>query len=143
MIRYARAFFIALRMTLTGQTEPPNARHPQLSAWILEGIKRVDAVYHAADQHRLDKPARQAIIVRIDGRDTSMEVILGTIRHHLDVEYPYLLRDAPRHYLLAIEASNFNDQYWVERLIAAPQVHPSIQTALQQLKTHLDSMPRL
>lgn len=143
MLRYVRAFFIALKMTLAGETISPTSANPALSAWILQGVRRVDAVYAAAQQHKLDRSARESVVVRLDGRDTSMEVILATIRHHMDVEYLYLLRDSPRSYMLAIEASNFNDQYWIERLQAAPQVQAAaVQAALRDLHDHLAALPR-
>ncbi len=144
MWRYVRAFFIALRMTLRGETVTPAPSHPQFSTWAQEGAQRVAAVYTAAEQERLDSAARQAIKVRVDGRDTSVEVILGTLQHHMTVEYPYLIRHHAPNHLTAIQANNLNDQYRVECLQRAPQLQSGrMQDALAALKAHLDAVPSI
>ena len=145
MLRYLRAFWLALKLTLTGQTpQHVDSPHPELSAWMLEGAKRVDAVYAAADRQNLDQDAREEIIIRIDGRDTSLEVILATIKYAMNEEYRYLIYHPMMNNLGAIQANNFNHQYWVDRLLALSDLQSDpLHSRLQALRTHLDAIPSL
>ncbi len=142
MLRYIRAFFIALRMTIRGETVPPTSPHREIATWALEGARLVERLYAAAEQHGLDSATRQAIHMRIDGRNTSVEVILGTLRHHMRDEFPYLIRAHPASHMAAIQANIFNDQYRIERLQALPQFQAAdLQTALVALRNHLEALP--
>ena len=143
MLRYLRAIFIALRMTLRGETVPPSSPHREIAAWALEGARLVDRLYAAAEQQGLDSTTRHALHIRIDGRDTSVEVLLGTLRHHMREEYPYLIRYHPSNHMIAIQANTFNDQYRIERLQALPQFQAAaLQSALAALRDHLETLPK-
>jgi len=141
MIRYLRAFWIALQMTLRGEA-PPDDPNAALSQWIKQGMRLVDAVIKAADSRQLDTAARKTVKVRVDGRDTNVEVVLATLSHHLNEEYPYLLSHVTRNNVNAIHASNLNDVYRVSALIGLPALKDAlIQQSLTNLKAHLEKIP--
>jgi hypothetical protein len=119
LTRYIRAFIVALRLTLRGQ-QPPGLRHPELYAWIKQMAVLIDAVYAAADQNDLNKKAREAVTVKLDGRSMSLETAFQTLRY----------------------AGNMNDRYWLMTLQAEPALqNPAVHVALVQLSAHLDSIP--
>ncbi len=142
MIRYIRAFFIALRMTLRGETVAPQAR-PMLRAWIQQANTLLDTIYTTADKHGFNQQRRAALILIIDRRDISMETILAGVRHNLTREYPYLLRQPDnRQNLNAIYATNMNDQFRVQRLADADVLDsPPVQAATAALAHHLAAIP--
>ena len=141
--RAIRAFFTALRMTLRGETLPPPADQP-LWEWMQRIENRVDVVVAAAESAHIDRPARQAFMVRADGRAINMETILAAIRHHVTEEYPYLLRHTTGHHLTAIYASNMNDHYRVTQLQAAEKLADSaLKAAIADLAAHLENIPNI
>lgn len=141
MIRYLRAFWVALMMTLRGQT--PGRSHQRLWEWIEGAVPLTQAVNVVAEKNNLTKAQRQQITLKLDGRETSMQTILSAIKHHLTEEYPYLLMNLTEHSITAIYASNMNDQYFMTRLkdTDALQQYPAVQQALNQLSDHLNSIP--
>lgn len=141
MIRFIRAFFIALRMTLRGETIAP--QRPMLRAWIQQANRLLDTVYATADKHGFKIQRRATLTLMIDRRDISMETILAGVRHNLTREYPYLLRQPDnRQNLNAIYATNMNDQFRVQRLADADIVDsPPVQTAITALANHLAAIP--
>jgi hypothetical protein len=141
--RYIDAFFIALRMTLRGETPQPPPRDPALAAWLRDGLPLLDAVYTAADGAGLRRAQREALTLRIDGREMKLETLLGTLRFHLAQEYPSLLRQPGQHNLLAIRAGCMNDRYWVSKLRAEPALQQGgLPAALERLATHLEALPK-
>lgn len=140
MIKTIRAFFVALGMTLRGQTPPPR-RHAAIHAWIQQAERLLEAVYQAAQQSGLDESRRKNISVKVDGRARSMESILGTVRFHLREEYPYMLKNETEHSLTAIQASNLNDHYAVLRLSESAEVG-NVCAALESLAAQLESLSR-
>jgi hypothetical protein len=139
--RAIQAFFTALGMTLRGETLPPPVNQP-LWEWMRQIENQVDAVYAAAERARIDQPARQAFIVRADGRDISLETILSAVKHHVTEEYPYLLRHVTSHNLTAIYASNMNDHY---RVIQAAEalVNSALKMAVADLAARLEAIPKI
>lgn len=147
LLKYARAFFGALKMTLRGQTPPtPAAKHPEMDTWIRDGLKVIADTLRVANQMGLDQTARSAIRLQIEGRETTMEAILGGVYFHLVQEYHYLLQNETNHNLTAIHASNLNDQFRVFRLREALSVmnqpkYTEIINELVLLQKHLESIP--
>ena len=143
MMRYVRAFFGALKMTLRGERiqSPAERTFPRFFAWLTEAQRRVAAAYQQADAAGFDKAGRKALTVKIDGRDMSAETILGGVRHHLEREYVFLLEDYHAHSLTSIYASNLNDRYWLMRLVDAPELPEGVRAALVELQAHLDAIP--
>lgn len=136
MIRYLRAFWIALKITLTGQAVLPNSPRPTLSAWVLAGLKHLDTLDSALS------PQQREIRLRIDGRDTRLDVLLRAMRHAWQTEYPYLIHHVTKNNLAVIEAAHFNHAYWVEKMLAAPALQNTpVIDQLQQLSKHLSLIP--
>jgi hypothetical protein len=141
-IRYIRAFFIALSMTIRGK-KPPPPPYPELTAWAREMTALVDELIAALDAHGLKKTARLSIVVRLDGRPLNLEMILNTFRYHAAQEYPSLLRSVGRFNRGAIQATNMNDLYWLSRLREETALQDSdLQAALRHLNDHLTSIPK-
>lgn len=145
-----RAFFTALVMTLRGQSPPPRptpaSKYPALDAWIRQGIEIAEQAIRLSNSAGVDQTARRAIRLTIEGRETSMEAILGGIRFHLVQEYYYLLQNETSHSLTAIYASNLNDQFRLARLREALKLHnqpkyTEIINELVLLEKHLESIP--
>jgi hypothetical protein len=142
--RYIRAFFTALRLTLRGQHTPAQAaaaRYPRLLAWSRETTRLIDGLIAAADQGGYDEAARKATERMVEGRLLSLHTALLTARFHADREYPHLLRHEGKYALLAIQASNLNDRFYLMQLTdeakARPGLPPSIAAMLEALTAHL------
>jgi hypothetical protein len=75
MWRYIRAFFLALKMTITGE-KPPSAPHAALQTWIESLPSLTQSVIKVADDAGVDKSAREKISMKIDGREQSLHTIL-------------------------------------------------------------------
>lgn len=145
--KYIRAFFTALIMTLRGQTPPTSAsKYPELDAWIRQGGEIVEQALRITNVAGLNQEARLAIRLTIEGRETSMEAILGGVRFHLVQEYHYLLQNETNHSLTAIYANNLNDQFRLVRLNEALKAesqpkYTEIINELVLLEKHLESIP--
>jgi hypothetical protein len=126
-MRYVRAFFTALRMTLRGETYTPAPPSPLL-AWIDEAARVLNVCLAAADQQGFDQAAREGLTLVIDRRTISAQTILMGVRYHLTKEYAYL---------------NLNDQYALERLSQHEALPPRLKTPLEQLITTLKAIPHL
>lgn len=139
--RYARAFWLAVRLTASGQ-QPPALQHPELLEWVRQMAGLVEAVYTAAEAHRLDAARRKTISLRLDGRLMTFDTVLAALRYHARQEYPSLLRSGLSHTYLAIQSSNMNDRYWLARLREAPELSdPPLRAALDRLLAHLEAIP--
>lgn len=141
MLRYMRALWVALRLTLRGQSPPPRP-YARLRAWIDQTPALVAAIYAAADRNGLDKNARKVLLLKLDGRDMTVQTVLAAVEHHARQEYPYLLRHLTDHSITAIYASNLDDQYRVSRLRDS-QLLPAgaARDALARLSAHLSAIP--
>jgi hypothetical protein len=139
LIRYLRAFFIALSMTLRG-VKPAPVRHSALRTWMEQTKVHVEQLTRQADAAGLDAAGRKALKVRVDGRDVSVESVLAAVRYHAEEEYPYLLAHETEHSLTAITAANLNDVYAVSKLHDIPEV-TLVAGPLQTLKAHLEQIP--
>jgi hypothetical protein len=142
--RYLRAFVGALRMTLRG--ERPLAlrvdeRFPNLSQWWRATVALTDAAIAAAEGNGLDRAKRQALIVRVDRRDVSMETILAAVRFHAAQEFPHLMRADGQFNYLAIQATILNDRYLVHQLGESTGLPAPVKLALDALGAHLASLP--
>lgn len=136
MFRYVRAFWRVLKATVTGQEAIP---HLSLRFWVEPIPNLVDAVHEAADQANVNQ---EMVMVRVDGRDQSMQTILDAVTYHARHEYPYVLRHLTEQSVTAIYASNMNDQYAVSRLNEHPSLdHPALKMAVGELNQHLQAIP--
>lgn len=133
MARRLRALAITLRLALRGEKPP----HADLYAWMERTPALVARAEQAAAAAGLDTAA---VRVRVDGRDDSMALILKAIAYHTETEYRYVLRHTTGSALAMIQASNYNDQYRVERLLEAVADAPT-RRALAALQAHLGALP--
>lgn len=141
MLRYLRAFFIALKMTITGE-QPQPVMYPNLQQWMRDGQKKVDAVYRTAKNLKIDRSARENILFDIDKRKISFETILATVHFHLTDEYVSLIRFNDAHTLTTIYALNIDDQYRVHRLLENEKLmNTSLKDPLEELAKHLETIP--
>jgi hypothetical protein len=137
--RYLRAFVIALRMTLRGETPPPKPDSP-LREWMAQGLNRLDQIESLAAQYQIDSAQ---VMVHIDMRDMRMLTILRTVRFHLTDEYPMLLRPGAQSNLTGLYANNLDDHHRVSRLADASALAGTpVQQAVMVLATHLEAIPR-
>lgn len=136
--RYARAFLIALRMTLRGETLP--APDAPLRDWIAQGLMRVEQVETLAARQQIDMAQ---VVLHLDMRDLRMSTIVGTVHHHLTQDYPLLLRTPSAQSLNLLYASNLDDHYRVSRLESAPELAGTpVQNAVAALAAHLEAVPQ-
>jgi hypothetical protein len=134
--RYVRAFFIALRMTLRGESVPSQA---PLAVWMAQGVEQLDAIEQLAARHDIDP---QQVVLHIDARNITMSTILRTVRFHLTDEYPVLLRQFSEQGLTVVRASNIDDHYRLTRLETAPELRGTpVEQAVAGLAVHLEAIP--
>ena len=133
MMRYIRAFFTALRMTIRG--EKVILPYKRLHDWLTEAEKHSAAALEAVE-------AADQITVKVDGREQDVQTILKAVHYHVAEEYPYLLDNLTEHSITAIYASNMNDQYALARLTEdATLSQAATQQVIERLNQHLHNIP--
>ena len=136
-MRYIRAFFTALTLTLKGEIPEPDP----LQVWMEQGRVHLKKVTTASNAHSLDP---SAVIVRIDRRDISMKTILDAVQFHLTDEYPQVLQHFGMEGINVIYASNLDDHYRLVRLADTPELQDTpVQQAVNALSDHLEAVPRV
>jgi hypothetical protein len=136
-LRYVRAFFRALSLTLRGHKPPTleaEERYVGLMNWSRETLIKLDAVSAAVRQSGLDA---RVVVQHVEGRDVSLEYVLSVVRFHLTREYPQLIRSGDLHTSTAIQAMNFNDQHLVKRVSEYEDLPAAVKEALEVLKDQL------
>ena len=138
MMRFARAFIQALRLTICGESlTPPHFR--ALEGWIATSTTLLDDVERAAVAANVDNAALR---LKLDGRQTSLETSLAMLRHNLVEEYPRLIRLDDPHSMTVVQSSNLNDQYRIGQFAAADAISsPALRRALAELNEHLQNLP--
>lgn len=139
MFRYFRAFFRSVLLSLRGE----DARHyalrttqPVLSTWCDETVRLVDNLIQTAQVGSFDM---DKLLVRADGRDYTMSIILKTVRFHAEKEYPYLIGEGDSFRWMTLQATNINDRYLVEKL--NPVLPAVLQPSAEKLAAHLENLP--
>jgi hypothetical protein len=143
MLRTIRIFFKALAMTLRGEKPKTEAerRYPRLAAWLQVAESQIETVYQVAETAGYTMEKREAAVVRVDGRDVSVETILAGVRYHLKQEYPYMLKHLTEHSLTGIYATNLNDRYAIKQLSENIDLPERLQPAITKLSEHLENIP--
>ena len=140
MMRFARAFLQALRLTLRGESLTP-AHYRPLEAWIADGMSLLQEVNNEVDAGRIESASLR---LKLDGRMTSLESTLGMVRHNLVNEYPRLIRLDDPYSLTVVQSSNMNDQYRVGQFAAADAISSAdARRALDDLHQHLLNLPAI
>lgn len=142
MLRYIRAFFLALKLTLKGEqiTLASQSDYPELARWVENTGQLVRTVFKTCESNGMDKAKRKAVVIQADGRTMDMETILQTVQYHAIEEYPHLLRFGGDQGITAIYATNLNDQYYVMRL-SENLNSKLIIDVIKPLLEHLESIP--
>ena len=141
-MRYIRAFFQALLLTLRGQKPPSleaEEQHEDLLAWCRETVTRVDVATAAIAANGTNA---QSLTMHIEGRDVTLKHTLDVLRYHAAREYPHLIRSQARHAILAIQALNLNDRFLVLRLIEYEGLPEVVKAAMDSLAEHLNEVPQ-
>lgn len=142
IMHYIRTFFKALQMTLRGETIPtPASRYPNLQAWLTQAQNQLEQVYKVAEDAGLDKTAREQIILKLDGRAWSMELILSSLKFHLESEFPSLMASVIEHNLTTLYALHLDDKYRVSQLAQSEQLPESLRSSVQVLSEILLTIP--
>lgn len=142
MMRYVRAFFKALQLTIQGnQIQPVDVEYPSLTQWIQEGRQLVNEAFKLAESNGWSEERRKSLQLTLDRRELSMEVILGAVRHNLALEYPKLLESRMQYNLTALYALNMNDQYRVAQLAQEAELPGMLTQSVQALADHLANIP--
>lgn len=141
-MRYFRAFWKTVQLTLQGQQiHPPEERYPALRAWVEAGRHRANDTFKAAERAGMDEAARRGHRLHLEGRDLSVEVILGAVRHNFTLEYPMLMAARIEHNLTTLYALNLNDQYRVRQLANDERLPDDLREAVSVLADHLENIP--
>ena len=141
--RYVRAFFKALKLTLTGRQISQPFRHPALQDWVRQTTTLVSEIVSRAEAEGYNAAQRAEIQVIIDKRTVTLESALQVIKHHAEREYPYLLKRFDQYSLMTLQATNLNDRYMVLRFTSESTLPSTIQAKLAELRDHLDAIPSL
>ena len=140
MIRFARAFLQALRLTLRGESLTP-AHYRSLEAWIELSLASLARAERAAAAEGIDLAALQ---LKLDGRPTSLDTTMKMLRHNLTEEYPRLIRLDDPHSMTVVQSSNMNDQYRVSQFASVDALSASaLRQALAELNEHLQNLPAI
>ncbi len=143
LARYLRAFVGAARMTLRGEVvQGVQDPYPNLTAWWRGIIELTDAVTRTADSNGLPKPAREKVILRVEGRDTSMQTILAAVRFHAAEEFPLLMRRQDEFNYLTLQATVINDRFLIFKLAQVESLPAAVKIAIEKLSTHLETLPQ-
>ena len=134
-MRYFRALFTALKLTLSGEAHQPSP----LENWIASALEQLDNINQLSTQQNLDP---QQLKIMIDRRPMPLETLLAIVRFHLTEEYPIMLRHQTRDSLNYIYATNLDDHFRLTRLESALDPSP-LREAVTQLSHHLESIPQL
>lgn len=141
-MRYINAFFKALQMTLRGETiEPVEQRYPNLQAWLEKSHGHLQAVYRVAEASNIDQSAREAITLTLDGREWSMELVLSSLKFHLETEFPSLMQTRMEHNLTTLYALHLDDKYRLSQLAQSEQLPEALRPIMQTFAEHFTAIP--
>lgn len=141
-MHYIRTFFKALQLTLRGETiDAPVSRYPNLQAWLSISQKKLEALYSQTEKNGLDESTRKQIILKLDGRSWSMELILATVKFHLETEFPSLMSSVIDHNLTTLYAVHFDDKYRVSQLAQSEQLPENFRETMRDFVAHFEAIP--
>lgn len=141
-MHYIRTFFKALQMTIRGETIPvPQARYPNLQNWLIISREKLEAVYKEAEKSGTGEAERKAIILQLDGRPWSMELILSSVKFHIEVEFPSLMKSVVEHNLTTFYALHLDDKYRVSQLAESAELPKELRSVMEDFATHFHNIP--
>ncbi len=143
MSRAIRAFFLALKMALRGESFAP-AHFQPLTDWMDAVEAQLALVLATADKQGLDQVQRQALQLKLDGRLTSLEQSLQMLRHNLKNEYPRLIRLNDSYSMMVVQSLNMNDQYRISRFLVDGGIKSgALRRSLSDLNERLLNLPQI
>lgn len=141
LLRYFRALLKTFYVLLRGGKLPEEA-HMAYRRWAERTVALIATVLNTATQYGLIQSQREALKVKVDGRETSLETILQAIRYHAQEEYLYLLQHITDKSLTTIHATNLNDTYAIDKFLTTELItDPTIRGTLVTLHAHLQQIP--
>ncbi len=141
-MHYIRTFFKALRLTMRGETvEAPAKRYPNLQTWLGLAQERLKNVYDVAENLGFTQAKREEIVLKLDGRAWSMELILSSLRFHLHIEFPSLMNSVVDHNLTTLYALHLDDKYRISQLAQSEQLPVDLRPSVQALAEHILNIP--
>ena len=132
--RLLRAFTIALWRTLRGDLPQPD----EFERWLRSARAQLAQIDSLARREQLDT---DALRLRIDRREMSMQLILAALRFHLHDEFPQLRRRFGDQSLAVLRATCLDDSFRLQKLADSPQLSPALQSPLRALAQHLQQLP--
>lgn len=147
-MRYLKAFWQALVLTLKGQTLQPQRQSPPeyqaYLAWIEEGQRHLQNLHNTLEAHQWDQARRSAYTLRIDSRPMSLELLLQNLAFHFQTDYLRTLEINQELSLAVIRANNLNDHYHLLKFQESPDLQwEPLQSKLDLLMNHLESLSDL
>ncbi len=130
-----RALGLALWRTLRGDVPPKD----DFADWLHTARQQLAAL--EGQVARADM-APEALRLRIDRREMSLQLILAGLRFHLDEEFPQLRRRFGDECLTVLHATSFDDSFRLQKLAELSQLPPALQESLQALAQHLLQPPQ-
>lgn len=141
-MHYIRTFFKALQMTIRGETIAiADTRYPNLQTWLMIAREKLDTLYDTAEKSAIDEASRKAIVLQLDGRSWSIELILSSVKFHLEAEYPSLMESIVEHNLTTLYALHFDDKYRISQLAQSEELPESLRPAMEDFSAHFLNIP--
>lgn len=140
-MHYIQTFFKALQMTLRGETIDTPIRYPNLQAWLEISTEHLNKVFAIAEENNINKTQRQQIILQLDGRNWSMDLILSSVKFHLETEFPSLMLTNVEHNLTTLYALHFDDKYRISQLLYSDVLPAVLRPQLQTFAEHFNNIP--
>lgn len=145
ILKVWRAFWRALGLTLRGEVlEKRPAVYPEWTEWAQFGAQLLHTVFKTAEVVGLNQGQREALKVKIERREMSMETILAAVQYHLTLEYPKLLSAPMEFNLLTISALNIDDVYRLKQLASLENIaQTALNPVIKRLIAHLEAIPKV
>ena len=100
-------------------------------------MAQVDAVNVALARNEVDA---KNVVMHIEGRDVSLADALSVVRYHTSREYPHLIRSGDPHTVMAIQATNLNDQFLIMRISKYEGLPAETKAGLESLSEQLTNI---
>ncbi|MEL6306583.1 MAG: hypothetical protein AAFQ52_00495 [Chloroflexota bacterium] len=129
-------------MTVRGEAiQPVEDRYPNLQAWLEKSHEHLQVVYRVAEASKLDKATREQITLTLDGREWSMELVLSSLKFHLETEFPSLMQTRMEHNLTTLYALHLDDKYRLSKLAQSDQLPEVLRPTMQKFADHFSAIP--
>ncbi|MEO1645755.1 MAG: hypothetical protein AAFR67_11250 [Chloroflexota bacterium] len=98
-------------------------------------------VYRVAEASKLDTATREQITLTLDGREWSMELVLSSLKFHLETEFPSLMQTRMEHNLTTLYALHMDDKYRLSKLAQSEQLPEVLRPTMQKFADHFSAIP--